>query len=352
MNYKIDLLPAEEGDCIVVTWPEGVMVIDGGRQATWTHLKARLTQLHEEGRTQVDLLVISHIDRDHIEGILTLVEDPKCPIAIKEIWFNGYHHLTGLEPMGGVQGERLSHYLYGVKERWNTCLEGRAIIRENATVSIELPGGMKLYLLSPTQKQLTELAPKWEAECQKKGMIAGKMHEDEIVPTGLEVLGSVDVDLLAMTKFSEDNAIPNGSSIAFVAEYQKYRVLFGADAFPSVLLDGLKDWFPNESKVQLDALKVSHHGSKNNTSPEFLAAIDCPRFLISTNGSHFSHPDKEAIAWILKSREQKELYFNYSSNQTKIWRDAGLQDNHNFQAFYPPEDKQSGIVIEFPLSVL
>ncbi len=45
-----------------------------------------------------------------------------------------------------------------------------------------------------------------------------------------------------------------------------------------------------------DALKVSHHGSKGNTSPELLRLLDAKRYLFSSSGAFFKHPDAETAA--------------------------------------------------------
>jgi hypothetical protein len=64
-----------------------------------------------------------------------------------------------------------------------------------------------------------------------------------------------------------------------------------------------------------DAIKLSHHGSLRNTSPELLNLIDSPRYFISSNGERHNHPDVEVIKAIVDrpTHLHRNLYFNYST---------------------------------------
>jgi hypothetical protein len=84
-------------------------------------------------------------------------------------------------------------------------------------------------------------------------------------------------------------------------------VLLGADAHPGAIETSLRSLGASEaSRYKLDCFKVSHHGSKANTSPELLKIIDCTCFAFSTDGSRHGHPDPEAIARILTADSRKK----------------------------------------------
>ena len=89
-------------------------------------------------------------------------------------------------------------------------------------------------------------------------------------------------------------------------------------------------------RLAVDAVKVAHHGSKNNTDEELVSLIDSPRFLFSTSGAQFKHPDEEAIARILEGAGGRPvtLYFNYLSEFNKKWQEPALQEKHNYSAIY------------------
>ncbi|MEA3406458.1 MAG: hypothetical protein U9R48_00065 [Chloroflexota bacterium] len=107
----------------------------------------------------------------------------------------------------------------------------------------------------------------------------------------------------------------NHSSIALLFEYAGRRVLLAADAYPSVLAEGLKAMgYSARRPLKLDAFKLAHHGSRGSTSGELLNLVDCNRYLISTSGARFDHPDKECLArviWANRCDPDTTLYFNY-----------------------------------------
>jgi hypothetical protein len=163
---------------------------------------------------------------------------------------------------------------------------------------------------------------------------AGTLHKKPI-PKPLVV-----EDLLA--EISSDTEAPNGSSIAFVAEWRGKRILFAGDAHPDALIEAIQPLAQFEGgRYRIDLLKVSHHGSKKNISKDFLDLIDCKKFALSTNGKLHGHPDPEAIAKILSFSTvgMKSLFFNYRSDRTIPWGDAELMSQHEYMCFWPiPED--------------
>lgn len=91
----IKLLPAENGDALLITIEEreerGALLIDGGYASTFeTSIRPELKALAQLGY-HLDLVVVSHIDADHVGGILSLIRangDATAPkiIKIKQVW--------------------------------------------------------------------------------------------------------------------------------------------------------------------------------------------------------------------------------------------------------------------------
>ena len=66
---------------------------------------------------------------------------------------------------------------------------------------------------------------------------------------------------------------------------------------------------------------------------------DCPRYLVSSSGNIFNHPDREAIARvILHGGSQPTLYFNYRSPMNELWDERILRERYGYNARYPNED--------------
>ena len=352
---KIEMLRAGHGDCLWIEYgdpqhPRRVL-IDGG--ATGTHkraLRPKLLRLPEKDR-RFELLMVTHIDADHIAGVLDLLEDKEVNFQANDVWFNGYRHLPDENPdtLGPVQGEKLTDLLVKPGVTWNGAFGKGAVVvpAEGALPRVELEGGLSLTLLSPTASKLAILKPAWEKEVLKAGLDPNRKRPEEMEsPEGFELLGAPDVDALAAEAFSEDGAEANGSSIAVLAEFEGRRVLLTGDAHPGVLTSAIKRLGANK-KLTLDACKLPHHGSKANVSRQFLEALDCNVYLFSTNGSHFKHPDRQAVARVIKwGGAGSKLTFNYRSKFNEIWDANPLRKRHGYTSVFPGSDKED-IMLEW-----
>jgi beta-lactamase superfamily II metal-dependent hydrolase len=350
MKFDIHFLPAKYGDCIWIEYgPAGDtknILIDGGTGGTKKHIRDMLKAL--PGEKEVELLVVTHIDKDHIEGILSLLSEEELGFSVGSVWFNAWKHLPRPEnedeEFGARQGELLSAAILKHGLNWNKEFEGGAIVlTDNGDIPvILLPGGMKLTLLSPNKGNLSVLREKWEDELKKLDLVPGfgeEVPDDDIDSFGVDI---PDIEQLAAEAFHEDEAAANGSSIAFLAEYGGERVLFAGDAFPSVVLNSLNKLYNEE--VPLSLVKLSHHASAHNTSPELIEKLDCKRFVISTNGSIFKHPAQVTVARVIHLKgEGTELIFNYKSDYNKCWNISSLKENYGYSTVYPSAE---GIKIE------
>jgi hypothetical protein len=113
--------------------------------------------------------------------------------------------------------------------------------------------------------------------------------------------------------FVEDRSCTNGSSIAFLLECQGIRALFLGDSWPSVVA---KQWekLPHETRGALDMVKVSHHGSRHNTSPALLQLITAKTYVFSTDGSKHDQPNLETLLWVADANPPGTTFvFNYPS---------------------------------------
>jgi hypothetical protein len=190
------------------------------------------------------------------------------------------------------------------------------------------------------------MAKAWETAVVKAGISPGDLdaawqqlaQAKKLIPKKGLLGAAPDLDALLQKQFVRDQAVPNGSSIAFLAEYAGKSALFLADAHPDAVVASLKRLCKERGvkRLKVDAVKVSHHGSKGNTNDALLGLVESPRWLISTNGDQFKHPDKPCIARILKLARPEALYFNYRSEYTKPWLAAASQKKHGYRAIVRP----------------
>lgn len=73
---KLDVFFAKDGDCLLLTSADGHhILVDGGRTASFeSQTRPVLQDLADHG-APLDLVVVSHIDADHISGIIPLLQD-------------------------------------------------------------------------------------------------------------------------------------------------------------------------------------------------------------------------------------------------------------------------------------
>ena len=122
-------------------------------------------------------------------------------------------------------------------------------------------------------------------------------------------------------------------------EHRGASALLTADAFPSVLQRALASLAASRRQPlpwTLDLIKLSHHGSRANTTTRLLETVRAPYTLVSTNGAIFGHPDPEGIARVLASGTPgSEVWFNFRTPRTEVWGGAPLQARCGYVARFP-----------------
>lgn len=349
MKLSIEMLPARQGDALWVEYgsPRRRILIDGGVEETWEPLRERVEKQPMDER-HFELLVVSHIDNDHIQGVLPLLElADELGVTFGDVWFNGFRHLpdTPIESLGPVEGERLTTLLVDKGLPWNERFGGRAVVippGADALPRIELDGGLSLTLLSPTPTQLERLRPVWKTIVDEHNLNPAVEPEPPVpLPEGVEALGAMpDVDSLAAKPFKSDTTKPNGSSIALLLEVEDGpSALLAADAFPTVVQESVERLLAErgEARLALDAFKLPHHGSRANINHGLLGLIDCPLHLFSSDGTQTKHPHPESVARVLAtSKRPLDLAFNYLTKYNEPWRDSEAAEHYGYGLQVPP----------------
>jgi beta-lactamase superfamily II metal-dependent hydrolase len=351
-TFRIHVLPAQRGDCLWIEYGQDDaprhILIDGGITSTGRdHLRKRIEEMAKP--LHFELLLISHVDLDHIQGILHLLENPPADVTFGDIWFNGLDQMKqiGLETMGIKEGIRLSEILTErYKDVWNKAANGKAIAldRNDDVASYQLADGMAVTVLAPTHKHLAILCDRWEDVLKELHEAQGEAGGSEsnappdVQIPGLEPMGAdddVDVEALALRRFDEDNTVPNGSSIALALQFNDKTALLLADAYPSVIVESLRRLSPNKPYAA-NIVKLAHHGSRANTDSTLVAWLNAPIWIFSSNGAgNTKHPHQEAVARVVQKKdENKTLAFNYRTRFNEMWDDTSLMHDYNYRVIY------------------
>jgi beta-lactamase superfamily II metal-dependent hydrolase len=361
--FRIEMLPAKHGDALWIEYGTEQrtrrILIDGGPINAWAEVSARLARL-PPGDQSVELVVISHVDTDHIEGLIRLMAEPepRWPIVAREIWFNGWRHIDELDTLGGREGEFLSELIHHrAPGRWNKRFDNKAVCTGKLEDErVDLADGMRLTLVSPNAKALSDLKEDWKKSTDKwdippgdfDAALAQLADENRFHPDSELTLGPADMqkELLKVLK-GRDGSTANGSSIGFLAEFSGKSCLLLADAHAKVVCESLRNLgYTAQKPLKVDALKMAHHGSRNNITQELLELVDARHYLVSTNGDKFGHPDDEAIEAVIQgSRRKPTLWFNYRSDHNIAWKAESLKPGARFSTRYPLKGK-SGITVK------
>jgi hypothetical protein len=208
-----------------------------------------------------------------------------------------------------------------------------------------LDGDLRVTVLGPTLGRLYKLCTVWP------DVLSGK-DEPATPRDHADLLGRSDTWPPVWTdKEKSDPSAANGSSIALLVEHGGQALLLAGDAHAPDLAAAVARVCGerNQKVLALAAFKLAHHGSENNLTQAVLDAIDCSRYLVSTDGSVHRHPDNLAMLRILRyARRPPMLLFNYACATTEQWRDGkGDVVGGDFQDYTAafPDDAGAGYVL-------
>lgn len=337
------VLPAKHGDCIIVKTfdsqsNEFNIVIDGGPAGTFEDvLKKELKII-----SRINLMVLTHIDSDHIGGLIKFIKYPLFnPKYVERYWFNSKNIKFT------IIGDNISR---GQAKTFEELLISRGDIKDKWTEDIfvgskpKMPEGISIEIVSPSQEILDDLYKNWpdlSKEYQQK------LQDLNISAASFSQLSRGSLPNLVKADDTPDKTIRqdifNSSSIAFILRTFDMSVLFLGDAHPHFIEETLASkGYSVDNKLTVDFVKISHHGSKNNTTNALLDIIECDKFVISTNGgnSKHTHPDRETIARIIHHPER--VNSEYSKKRTIYLNHPLTSMELKAGKFFHPDDLTDG----------
>ncbi|MES5481538.1 hypothetical protein QMZ05_02195 [Bradyrhizobium sp. INPA03-11B] len=353
--FKLEALKAKHGDCLILQWGESdepkdrkVALIDGGPDTVYPKwLKPRLTALAEElgqAPLKLDLTMVSHIDDDHIQGILDFADDVEngdAPADIGILWHNSLeglldHEIEDDPAVQGVtasltsptaktddrwygkvlssvpQGQMLHAFAkrHGIDHRCNAPYQPLVLLRDGMD---DAPfGGLQLQVVGPNAEELEKLRKQWKRKRRQ-----------------------------SITAAYSDRSPYNLSSIIVMACFGRRRALLTGDARGDKIIEGLarRRMLDADGRLHVQLLKLMHHGSQNNVDAEFFSTVTADAYVVSGDHVKFPNPHEKAMKWLAEARGDDDytIYCTYDlPYMRKIFGDR----------LVVPEDEDGSVVVD------
>jgi len=327
--FALETIKAKHGDCLLLHWGTAaapkIGLIDGGPDTVYGNfLKPRLKKIAKDRGKDVlplDLTMVSHIDDDHINGILDFADDIEngdAPADIGLLWFNSLEGLlkdkiaegstaqvtAAVNQMAAPvenewhrkvlasvpQGQQLHAFAkrHGIFDQMNSPFQPLVMNAKQKATKI---AGLSLTVIGPFADEVEALRKKWK-ELRKKGITAA---------------------------FSDPSPY-NLSSIVVIAEFGGKTMLLTGDARGDKVLEGLKvQGKLKNGKVHLDLLKLPHHGSQNNVTQGFFEQVTADVYVVSGDNVKFKNPHKKAMQQLADARgdDDYEIFCPYNLGYMK-----------------------------------
>jgi len=363
---KLTVFKAGKGDCLLVTGSDGTnILVDGGMRPDYrAHVAGALGSLAEE-KKRLDLVYVSHIDRDHISGVLQLMDDvvawrvfdfqrrrrntrfpepqrPRPP-KIANLWHNGFHDQVrdnrgeiedalaarasilaasndeGLQELAPLDRElatsireglelsdRVSPEQLGIP--LNKQFDGKLALVRDGGRPVRL-GKLRLSVIGPFREDLDGLRREWnewlETHRDQLVSLRRRMDADAGRLASNEIAALNEPLELAAQELGDRSrvTVPNLASLMLHVEEDGRTLLLTGDGHGTDILKGLEKTgkLDDDGRIHVDVFKVQHHGSEHNVDAAFLQRVSGDAYVFCANGEH-ANPDVRVVEAVIESR--------------------------------------------------
>jgi hypothetical protein len=334
---EFEALQARYGDCLFITLP-GLgpgqdrpirLLIDGGPAGVYrTALERRLiteaTKFPQEKPVNIDAVMVSHVDEDHILGIVDLfgkirdADQGKTPRPCQPKWLlhnsldgligegeggaaralSGPTVLASLDAAliaavpGGAAGDDPDGAMKSQTARLVLQSYGQASTLATLAAAIQVsrnPPDQRTIMFDPVQPRVLQLG-------DATLTVVGPLQRDvDALRREWSKWKAKQKDTASLAA-TLDTAVPNLSSIVVLLQWQGKKVLLTGDARGDYILDGLEGagLLPQQGPLKIDILKLPHHGSIRNNPRDFFAKIHADHYVASGDGT-YGNPDRATL---------------------------------------------------------
>ena len=288
----------------------------------------------------VDVVMVSHVDDDHIKGIIELTKEqrnksPDVRLDVTSLWHNSFDDLLKTKPdelVAGFGTASVASEGEGDIDSGSVLASfGTSMLRDDAEIEDEdMHQTIEVLSSIPQGRTLRDDAKAlgWKPNHKFKGKLILAAKAAKPVTLGdlkVTVVGPMQAQLLALQKQHDewlraqkekkkkspeaalaafsDESIPNLSSIVVLAELGGKSMLLTGDARGDKILEGMElaGLLEEGGNKHVDLLKVPHHGSDNNMEPIFFKRVPADHYVFSGDGEH-GNPERATLQMLLDAR--------------------------------------------------
>jgi hypothetical protein len=347
--FTLEALKARHGDALLLHYGDAakprVALIDGGPSGTWPTVRGRLEELRahaeqigtlRDGRLGIDLAVVTHLDDDHVHGILDLSDDlvtrsdksQDAPWKITGLWMNHFDDLSqgdsdhllsatdtaelqSLAASAPTEGLRSSAAVLasipqgrGLRDNarklgWadNPGFEGLVMAPDKGGKKVQLDSATSANVVAPREPQLLALRKKWD-EYMKKLRLKQKASAAELAAY-------------------VDRSVFNLSSIVALVEAGGKTMLLTGDGRGDQIMESLEaaGTMPAGGELSVDLLKLPHHGSDNDVAPDFFERIKASHYVVSGDGN-YGNPESTTLRMLSDARKDDDFTLHLTYRDT------------------------------------
>lgn len=370
--FTFEALPARKGDSLIIYYGKKdnpkIAVIDGGPSKVYEPaLRPRLfdirahRELEDTEALPIELLMISHIDDDHIKGILEMATElkeaddlsrPKYA-NVKTLWHNTFDDILDnielseldnptLVSMGGGdlpegvdedaafiltsvrQGRDLRNLANALNWETNNPFDPLVMMDKDDDPDVTRFGGeLSFTILGPRRKELEDLQKKYD-----KFLRDNNLDKD-----------SAEAALAS----TQDESVSNLSSIVALAELGGKRILLTGDALGTEIEKALeaRGLASEATPLKVDILKLQHHGSDRNVTPSFFKKVKADHYVFCGDGAH-GNPERSTIEMLFAQQGVDAITLHFTNKVSKVDDKRKSEKNKKAQ-----KNKDKGKPFEF-----
>jgi len=355
--FTLEALDANSGDALLVHYGTAanpkLMVVDGGFSGTYRNrMKPRLAELKRAAgdpeSLPIDHVVVSHLDGDHITGVLKMFEELEdahdqglaLPFKVEHLWHNSF--ADALDAIAGPTGLPVApddlaaesdavaasvpqaRALRDIADKLgldgNDPFDGLVIGPEE----VDLGHGLGALVVGPDSERLEDLQEEWEEDVRDR-VEAGELGD-------------------AVVASFTDTSVPNLSSIVLLLRFDGHTMLLTGDGRGDHTLAGLQEAgvLDANGNCHVDVLKVPHHGSDHNVDREYFERITADHYVISGNG-HDDNPSAQTLEWITSTQGNRPytIHLTYPHHREVLDADQAANAGRRYQVVIRPTAQTS-----------